>query len=270
MKTAIIKIMASVVLIMCSTELFATNLRDDSDFTYMLFIEPGTIWETEVKDLSNADENTFIIKQWLEDKTEVDGKTYFNLWTSIDGAQEDLTTLIRTDYTTQSVYALDPNNKEFGERLIYCFLGWNTPKEIAFINWDGTLSDIDYVCEFKEYGDKLTLTDHATVNTYILNVSTKGEENKTESLGNVTWIYGIGSPAGFLNQLYCLESGYQTTLLKVSSHGDGVVYENNQGSIKNINTTKLQDGKKYHLDGTPFGEKDKGIYILNGKKYIRK
>ena len=49
----------------------------------------------------------------------------------------------------------------------------------------------------------------------------------------------------------------------------GIVYDAATAGIGNINAeVSTGDNVKYHIDGTLFREGDKGIYIMNGKKYI--
>lgn len=76
---------------------------------------------------------------------------------------------------------------------------------------------------------------------------------------------------GFTNQLYSLCDDYETTLKRVITSCSGIVYDANQAGIGGINADDSEgigNNVKYHIDGTLFREGDKGIYIMNGKKYI--
>lgn len=82
------------------------------------------------------------------------------------------------------------------------------------------------------------------------------------------WIRGLGTTSGFLNNV--IDGNDVGLWLEKIYHNETLIYDNTSG-IDGIVSDEIDssDGKKYHLDGTPFNDGDTGIYIQNGKKYFK-
>ena len=232
------------------------------------FIEEGTKWEVEVKGVNFMESPVINVVQWLDGVEEINGREYLKLWVKIDDGEYTLASYIRVDKAEMEVYALSPDDMERGERRIYDFRPHSGYRTLAAINWDGTISAEDYIYHVDKYvanGFESCGISFSSWNVSIYSGSVEGERT---CLGNVTWIYGIGSPAGFLNQCYSISDGVTSTLMRVVTDCSGVVYENNVAGISSVDS-EMANGIKYRPDGTLFREGDKGIYIMNGKKYVQ-
>ena len=71
-----------------------------------------------------------------------------------------------------------------------------------------------------------------------------------------------------------VDTNYETKVLTLPliAIGDGevVVFDGSATSVENVFTPTINDNKRYNLVGTVVDENQKGIYILNGKKYINR
>ncbi len=249
-----------------------SSLRNEgeSDWKYIGFIEPGTKWEVEVKGVDVSELPVTNVVQWLDGVEEINGKEYVKLWVKINDGEYDLASYIRIDNAEMEIYALSPDDMERGERRIYDFRPHTGYRTLAAINWDGTLSAEDYIYHVDKHvagGFESCGNDFSAWEVSIYSGSEDGEKIP---LGDVTWIYGIGSPAGFLNQCYSINDGITSTLKRVETECSGVVYENNIAGITSVVAPEIINGIKYRPDGTLFRDGDKGIYIMNGKKYVQR
>jgi len=234
------------------------------------FIEPGTKWEVEVKGVYVPEQPARNVVQWLYGEEEINGKEYTKLWVKIDDGEYTLASYIRIDTAEMEIYALSPDDMERGERRIYDFRPHTGYRTLAAINWDGTLSAEDYIYHVDRHVAGGVESCGNSFSTWEVSIYRGSEEGEKIHLGSVTWIYGIGSTAGFLNQCYSIYDGFTTVLKKVETECSGVVYENNIAGITSVVDPQIENGIKYRPDGTLFKEGDKGIYIMNGKKYIQR
>lgn len=239
----------------------------EGEWNYCGFIEPETEWEVEVTDLSNPDSQVMTVFQKLSGFEEINGKEYMKLWVKVDDGEYSLASYIRVDLWAV-IYALSPEDLERGECLIYDFNKLRSG-EVTPINWDGTLSQESYKYNFgKTYqlweSCGIPYTAHEAV------LYSSDDDNCDNPLGSVTWIRGIGSPAGFLNQCYALNSSVKTELIKVNTVCTGVVYEKTPAGITSVEESVISNNIKYRPDGTVFNDGDKGLYIMNGRKYIQR
>ena len=69
-------------------------------------------------------------------------------------------------------------------------------------------------------------------------------------------------------------TNYETKVLTLPliAIGDDevIVFDGSATSVENVFTPTINDNKRYNLVGTVVDENQKGIYILNGKKYINR
>lgn len=268
------KLILAFSVMLCMAFAMSAQEPGDPDWQNIYFIEPGTQWEVEVKSNVNPGEPAIQVTEWLEGSEMIDGKWYLKLWVKIGEEAPRMTTYIRMQVGPDArIYAMDPENMERGERLIYVFFyNRNMPEEpLASLNWDGTLSDEEYSFSMKS-GEGFENSGYKW-GTEVASIYPSGAEKSAENcLGNVTWVYGLGGMCGFTNQCYAINSDYTTTLKRMVTHCSGVVYDSTgMNGIENIDaedTMSPTRNVKYHLDGTLFNEGEKGIYIMNGKKYI--
>ena len=243
---------------------------DPENWQNILFIELGTSWESEVKSNLRPDAPVMKVVQSLDGIDEINGKTYLKLWVSIDDGEPVFKSYIRID-RHELIYALDPQRIDEGEKLIYSFSSKPSDEPISWLMWDGSLAE-DEEYEFVktrnvnadvEYAD----WEWAAYKVKLYPVGFKGEEDAC--VGAVTWYWGMGAASGFTNQLYSASSAYTSTLKRVGTSCNGVVYDVSGGAGVGTAIEDFPlDGTKYRIDGTPLSEGEKGIYIMNGKKYI--
>lgn len=248
---------------------FARDNRP-ADWQNIYFIELGTKWEVEVKSNVDSDEPAKHVEQWLDGTETINDIQYLKLWISIDDNEAYLASYIRLE--KPFVYALDPNDIERGERLIYCLSIKSSPLTLAAMSWDGHLSAEDYSCTI-DYGEDISSCGW---DWYGFKVTVNAPDNETysgSSLCTATWYDGFGGAQGFTNQLYALDHDYTTILKRVTTTCNGVIYEDKSNestpnAIEGIKNESFSKSIKYHIDGTLFKEGEKGLYIMNGKKYI--
>ena len=202
---------------------------DDNDthpHNNILFIEEGTTWNVEVNHADIPDQTPIQVSQRLEGTETVNGQEYLKLLTKIEGGEEKLASYVRLDKRQERIYALDPADVERGERLVYSFKSKGI-EDIPFaqLNWDGTLDSRDYRITVKE--TDLVRNCGYDYSVYEVSIYPYGStENADEKIASCEWIRGIGSVAGFANQLYPLCKDYTTTLKSVvTSCQNGLVYE---------------------------------------------
>lgn len=268
MKTRILMFIS----LMLCTVTFMMADTPGAPWPFIHYIESGTKWEMEVQSKINPDEEPFQVTEWLEGPVQIGDKNYLELWVQIGDEAPEMKTYLWFAMTNSRIYAVDPDDME-RERLVYKMSVNNFDHDtepLAILNWDGTVSEEEYSFRTK-YGDSFQNSGYnwwnIDVNLYPLGAE-KIEEN---CLGKVEWIWGLGGMHGFTNQLYSLCDDYETTLKRVITSCSGIVYDANQAGIGGINADDSEgigNNVKYHIDGTLFREGDKGIYIMNGKKYI--
>ena len=245
------------------------HAESESQWKYIGFIEPGTKWEIDVTDLTDSDASVTKAIQWLDGSEEINGTEYMKLWVKIGDGEYSLASYIRCDRAEMCVYALSPDDVDHGECKNYDFSLIPGYREITPINWDGTLSKDSYVYHFDNTPTNSWESCGYKHPTMVVSIYSPDDANHESPLSSVTWIYGIGSQAGFLNQCYALYSGVKTELRKVSTDCSDVVFENNAAGITSAVETPVVNNIKYRLDGTLFRENEKGMYIMNGRKYIQ-
>ena len=252
-----------------AAEIQASTKTGNNDWQWVGFIEMGTIWEIDVYSTSEPTANPTKVTQWMEETEVINDKTFMKLWSQEEGAEKELISYIRID--NLKIYALDPGDIESGEKLIYDFTLYGTDGimgPLSPIQWNGSISK-------EQVFGKVQKEKHFTYgdNPYTLVEVTLYDSNDIDNanlLGTVNWINRLGSTAGLLNQCYSLYDGSNSVLRKVTAHGS-VVYYNPPASVEDRFEEAVEgDGIKYGLDGRIFGKSDKGIYILNGKKYIQR
>lgn len=254
---------------------FSSYAHDPSDpgWQNVGFIEPGTQWEVEVKSNINPEEPAMRVTEYLDGSELIGDKWYLKLWVKVGDETPRMTTYIRIQHSPYlRIYAMDPENLERGDRLIYVLTaGRNIQEEpLTSLNWDGTLSDEEY--SFDIYcGDELENNGNKWP-TYTAFLFPWGADKTEENiLGNVTWIFALGGTHGFTNQCYSLSGDYTTTLKRIITECSGVVYDaSGAAGVNYIDCDTMTDMRniKYRIDGTVFHDGEKGIYIMNGKKYI--
>ena len=130
------------------------------------------------------------------------------------------------------IYALDPQRIDEGEKLIYSFSSKPSDEPISWLMWDGSLAE-DEEYEFVktrnvnadvEYAD----WKWAAYKVKLYPVGFKGDEDAC--VGAVTWYWGMGAASGFTNQLYSVYSAYTSTLKRVVTSCNGVVYDAGEGA----------------------------------------
>lgn len=269
-----IKIMTTALtMLLCYNSVTRANepQHGDPDWQFIGYIELGTKWEMEVKSNIFADKKSFNVTQWLEGTEEINGQKYMKLWSQVEDETPQITTYLRIDMKTMCIYAISSENINMQECLIYDFYNRNKPDiPIVPIRWDGKLSDKSYL--YTSTNDGELDFSHLVGYKYSITKVSLYEIDDTETnncVGEVKWYRGIGNPAGLTNQCYCLDTEYTTTLRKVYHCGVDLVYDMPVAGIGNITDTTSVDGIKYRPDGTRFNDGDKGIYIMNGKKYVR-
>lgn len=234
------------------------------------YIEEGTTWEVEMKSNLDPEAPVVNLEQSIEGTEVINEIEYLKLWLSIDGGEKNLISYLRISRTLMSVYALPTDDKDGEERLIYNF---GSPREAQIITpmrWDGTLVDEPFSWnECAGTDPDFTFNDipywYICGDIFPAGADTSDPDAK---IGSTKWIYGLGSIAGFTNQCYSLFPEVTTTLKRVVTGCSGVVYEAGTNGIGEIENDAVENGVKYRPDGTRFGENEKGLYIMNGKKYI--
>lgn len=270
MEKIVLTLVLMLTLVISGTVAFGSN-DDLSDWQSIYFIELGTSWEVDVKSNVNPEQPVKKVVQRLDGTETINGLTYIKLLIKIDNAEEYLASYVRIDRNMLTVYAVDPDNLERGERVLYCFRG-DRAFTLASMSWDGKLSDEDYTCAIRRTDD----IESCGYYWYGLKISVfPADADPTEEnpIGQAVWYDGFGGSCGFANQLYCLDEDYTTVLRRVVTSCSGVVYENpsvssNPNAIDVVYDENQCNGVRYHLDGTLFRDGDKGIYIMNGKKFI--
>ncbi len=241
---------------------------------HILFIESGTKWEMKVKSNVFTDESAFTATQWIDKYDEIDGRAYMELWSQTENDTPQLISYLRIE--GGRIFAISANDMQRGECLVYDFCRTDVTRDLLVpMNWDGTLSDKAYLYTSKSNGE-LDFSQLAGFKYQILSVSLFEEDDTdaTDCVGTIDWYHGIGSPAGLTNQCYCLDSEYTSKLIKVYHNGSELVYDKSdeydtpQAAVEGIVDASCNDGVRYRPDGTRFNDGDKGIYIMNGKKYV--
>lgn len=235
------------------------------------YIEEGTTWEVEMKSNLTPEAPAVNLSQSLDGSEIINDKEYLKLWLSIDGGEKELIAYVRISKVFQCVYALPVDDTDREERLIYFYSRpAEEPRKVTPMKWDGTLADESF--DWKEgvgNDDNFTFNDipywykHVDLYADMADSSESGEK-----VGSVKWIYGIGSIAGFTNQCYSLFPEVTTTLKRVLNGSSDVVYDASMTGVDQIESDFVGDGVRYRPDGTRFGENEKGLYIMNGRKYI--
>lgn len=265
-------------LMLCSAIAMQAVEPGEEGWQNLYFIEPGAKWEVEVKSNTNPDEPTRMVTEWLdEEPVQVNDNWYLKLWVQIENEDPEFTTYIRLDTRYSCIYAMDPQNMERGEMLIYIMhTNSNLEEEpLTALNWEGSLSEESYSFSLK----RGSFGVESCGNLYSgqsIEIYPAGSEKTTENcLGEVQWYYGLGSLSGFTNQCYAINNDYTTTLRRMTTLCSGIVYESPEAPTPGTNgIDSIEDdatqsaGVRYHIDGTLFRDGEKGIYIMNGKKYI--
>lgn len=233
-------------------------------------IESGTTWECEERLNAFSDMPMNKIVQTLDGTEEINGKTYIKLWVSTNDHSAKLRCYIRVDAQNGYVYALDPIRLEEGEKLIYSMYYQDTDEPVSWVLWDGFLMDRQYqfVAE-RDPGSDIENSGRVweAQKVKLYPVGFKGDESAC--LTEVIWYSGLGTLAGFTNQLYGVCEEHTSILKRVVSSRLGVVFEANENAgVGIIEDNRVPEGIKYRIDGTRFQEGEKGMYIMNGKKYI--
>ncbi len=242
----------------------------DPDWPNIIYIEPGTKWEMEVKSSIFTDESAFTVNQWIEGTEDINDKIYYKLWSQVKDETPEIISYLRIDKLNYKIFAVSPENMDRDECLVYSFYTGSAPQEIVSMSWDGKLSDETYLFKAKKDGE-LDFSNLVGFKYPIMKVSLYNADDidLENCIGTVDWYVGIGTPSGLTNQCYCLDTEYTTILRKVYHNGEQLVYDMPTARINDITDNSPADGIKYRPDGTRFNDGDKGIYIMNSKKYIR-
>lgn len=261
-------VIIAVIMMACNHVLHAANVElthAESIEDCIMFIEDGTSWEVEVKSNKDLSLKPFIVTQSLDGTEEINGKKYIKLWSSREGEDKELISYIRIDRAYNGIFALPADDIDSIEKPIYCF--GNRNDSYALLNLDGTLSEDEYNIVYEATTD-FTYNNHSYPNFHYKVYSASDVEH-TDCLGTVQWIYGMGSIAGFANQLYCVNKEWTTKLRRIVTSCSGIVYEDLSASLDSFVSDLENSGIKYRPDGTIFREGDTGIYIMDGKKYYQ-
>ncbi len=236
--------------------------QENETWPFIGFIEEGTKWELEV---SNVDfQETVSVSQTLKDTEVINGKTYIKLWSSIEGGEANLVSYIYIDVINQSVYALDPNAIDRGERMIYTFMpAVPESTKIACISWDGKISETDYFIR-KSGTESYVRYEGYSYSKRTIELYSDEDMNEGSLLGKVEWIRGIGNPTGFLNQCYSLDPDVNVILKRVIADETLIVYDSATLSVNTIDSdVEKTIDKIYDINGRNIPELVKGINIIH-------
>lgn len=233
----------------------------------ILFIESGTKWEMKVQSNLFSEEPAFNVTQWIDGYDDIDGRAYMQLWSQTGNDNPQIISYLRIE--GGRIFAISANDMQRGECLVYDFCRTDVTRDLLVpMNWDGTLSDEAYLYTSKS-AEELDFSHLVGFKYPVIEVSLY-DSGSSECVGTVEWYHGLGSPAGLTNQCYALNMEYTTTLQKVYHSGDELVYDKSCAGVDNLIDSEItQDGIRYRPDGTRFGDNEKGIYIMNGKKYVQ-
>lgn len=248
--------------IWASNQTVPNNDPSDPDWQNLAYIEEGTVWEIEVQ-YNHPNSEPFNVKQWLDGTEDINGRTYLKYWSQVEGEDAQLILYVRLVRGKNQAFCMAPDDPDHNEYLLYQFNYQQEPAEIASVGWDGTISDK----KLKFSADSGSDLEYSELKYYGWDVSLYDTSNN-DCLDSVEWLLGMGTTHGFLNQCYSLETEYTTTLKRLLHCGNEVIYDNTTANIDNIQIDNTGSNIKYRADGTLFREGDKGLYIMNGKKYI--
>lgn len=263
------------ILLICNIFGFIAHAQSEEIQT-LGYICEGTRWESfwlKVYPIFNDKliYETKVIKDitWIEGTETINGRTYMKVYRSTEAAPDYPPTLHYIRVEGERVYLHDDDLSGNKEYLIYDYsLSTGETLEI-----DGC--DHCYVPEDKNYfatnQSKGTLTfgnnTYETMDMMILYMDYNANTRPDET---ITWIKGIGSEAGLLENWYSPRAG--GNILTAVYHNDVMVYKAQTTGIENIYNDMVKQektSKKYHIDGTEFKDGDTGICIEADKKTIR-
>ena len=239
------------------------------DFETIGFIKPGTTWELIALKLNDPPSSIFdyypvIIKEWIEETEEIDGKIYMKVsWASELYNYEDVQTYyIRCE--GEKVFFLNKSESNENEKLLFDYsIKQNEEIMIDGIHLGSIPKESPLIGKCKEISNKMNCNREFKM----YDIDFYSNQAPQYSYSGIKWIKGIGSNVGILDN-YLLHESY---LSKVYDNGE-LVYKYPEADITNIlleNIKNSKDNKKWKLDGSPFNDSEKGLYIMNGKKYIR-
>lgn len=244
------------------------NRVNNPEWQSIGYIQFGTIWEVEVFSNDNPDQSPVLVRQWLEDTETINGLEYMKLWSQPEGEEASLVSYIRIDISkNESIYAMSPQDIDAGESLIYCFRpSKDELAPVCPISINGDILDAGLTFKLLEKGF-ISNFDYPFV-TFEVGLYKEIDGGQVYQ-GTTTWIRGLGTTSGFLNQCPGQFDNCTTVLRRAIFRDGTVVYENFSG-IDNVNPDQpsSHQGIRYRLDGTRFRDGDKGVYIMNGKKYV--
>lgn len=244
----------------------------DNQYDFIMFIENGSVWEVELASNTEPESAISHVEYTLQDYEIINEVRYHKLFMSVDGDTPTLISYLNINRFDKTIYALDPNNIEAGESLIYNFSAAlpETDRIVAYMDWDGSISQTKYHFTMKTES-YLSFSDYQ-YGKFNISLYPNSMHNAEEQICETTWYEGVGTLHGLTNQIPALNPDITTTLIRLTSPCNGVVYEQNlTGSVETlVEPASSGDGIKYRIDGTRMQEGEKGIYIMNGKKYINR
>lgn len=185
------------------------------------------------------------------------------LMSSVNGSESKVISYLYIDGTDRRIWALDPNDLDRGERLIYAFLrGGNMT---AAINWKGEMSECDYyVYPQTAFGTDFKVEQPCKFLKLIkYNVYSVDENDKRTLIGDVEWIEGIGNITGLLNQLYCVDNSDKVILRKMHSTQDGLIYDAALADVEQIEATEEKTVTAiFNIRGVQIQDFEPGINIV--------
>lgn len=233
------------------------------------YLTNGLTWIVEAYGTQSPYPESDIVQFFLDGYAVVNGRSCSKLWMARNG---DLSTKVLQAFLYEEdgkVFFICDDNDSAGT-LMYDFnLSENETTCVGLLP-----SETDKGQQIKRAYMKCTGRSQMTIGENAFEVMHMEEYADAEyslSIGKGDWIVGIASEYGICrNGGFGLDGSY-SRLVKVTL-GDNVIYEREITGVSCPSATgkESSNGKKYKLDGTISTASDNGIYIFNGKKYIKK
>jgi hypothetical protein len=237
--------------------------RNNAVATSQNYFREGTEWNVRVSTTDSVDRPGELVYGWQ--RFSIDGERKFS-----DTPDKTYLRIMQENVTEAAGYLRTEGEKVWyrgdkGEETLLYDFGVNPGDRLTV--YDTRHYPLYFQCV------SLGTMESCGVEYKVINLEQYEDEaylKSMDDLGKVSWIQGIGSETGVLypfspNAL----TGAGFELMSVQSNGV-TVYGNADASVERITTDLPGSGVKYDIGGRRVPGNAKGLYILNGRKYVGK
>lgn len=229
------------------------------------YFTEGTVWEVVYDDDSQPTPTYVAYNYYIEGDTVIAGLDCLKMWSACQtgNSTKELATCIYKD--GERVYFF-PHKASSEKALLYDF-ALQPEQRSSFALPKGQWTDKGDCIENDVRCDYLYQIKQGVATLEAMHVTEFATGQATTHSQGGTWIKGIGSLRGVLENIGFDMDGGSSWLSRVTHNGE-TIYSNDMPTyIKQVKATQRTQGK-YRLDGKLAMPDGKGIYIVNGRKVL--